>query len=210
MPKVISRSIVVTDQDDEVETVIRHHTYFCLCGKLAMVAEVDIQKLRRRKLDLARLMPSGIKHKLESAPGETVVIARDGGKERQHQEVCTRCQLPLAYRPRKDSDTLYIIDGSLLREDEDHSVPRAPGAGEAKSMRRNTKQVGKYTSVSMATTTEAEEAALEAEELGRNYDANAKVIEMMLGRSAAGMKRDAMEKSKGEKAAKRRKGTLLA
>jgi hypothetical protein len=48
------------------------------------------------------------------------------------------------------------------------------------------------------------------QELGRNYDANAKVIEMMLGRSAAGMKRDAMAKAKAEKPTKRRKGTLLA
>eukprot|EP00037_Helgoeca_nana_P016153 m.151840 g.151840 ORF g.151840 m.151840 type:complete len:213 (-) comp23367_c0_seq2:182-820(-) len=212
MPKVISRSIIVTDQDDEVEALTRHHTYFCLCGKLAMVAEVDVHTLAQRKLDGARLVPTSAKFKLESAAGPTVVIARDGGKERQHQQVCTRCQLPLAYRPRKDSDAVYIIDGALLREDEDHSVPRAPGAGESASsaMRRNTKQVGKYTSVSMATTTAEEEAALESQELGRNYDANAKVIEMMLGRSAAGMKRDAMAKAKAEKPTKRRKGTLLA
>jgi hypothetical protein len=90
-------------------------------------------------------------------------------------------------------------------------VPRAGGAGAAAlTERRNTKSAGKFTSVSMATTTAAEEAELEKLEAGTNYDANARVIEMMLGRSAAGMKRDAMEKAAKEKPEKRRKGTLLS
>eukprot|EP00038_Savillea_parva_P003740 m.129605 g.129605 ORF g.129605 m.129605 type:complete len:211 (-) comp11269_c1_seq2:2589-3221(-) len=209
MPKVISRSIVVTDQDDEVEQMARHHTYFCLCGKLAMVAEFDLSELPRRKLDKARLLPAGGKYKLESNAGGSQLIARDGGKERQHLRVCGRCHLPLAYQPRKDSSSLYVIDGALLREDEDHEIPRAGAVDGTAAMRRNAKSAGKHTSVTMATTMAEEEAQLESQELGRNYDANAKVIEMMLGRSAAGMKRDAMEKAKTEKPAKRRKGTLL-
>lgn len=46
-------------------------------------------------------------------------------------------------------------------------------------------------------------------ELESNYDANAKVIEMLLGRSKAGKKRDEMEGDKAKGDAKRRKGTLL-
>lgn len=82
--------------------------------------------------------------------------------------------------------------GSLLREDEDHSVPRAPGAGEAKSMRRNTKQVGKYTSVSMATTTEAEEAALEAVRFGhKSTRFHANIFALVLsGRARSQLRRE--------------------
>ena len=41
MPKVISRSIVVTDNQDEQEIEQnRLHTYYCLCGVMILISGV--------------------------------------------------------------------------------------------------------------------------------------------------------------------------
>ena len=52
--------------------------------------------------------------------------------------------------------------GALLREDEDHEIPRAGAVDGTAAMRRNAKSAGKHTSVTMATTMAEEEAQLES------------------------------------------------
>eukprot|EP00041_Stephanoeca_diplocostata_P021757 m.513221 g.513221 ORF g.513221 m.513221 type:complete len:232 (-) comp21903_c0_seq7:2511-3206(-) len=230
MPKVISRSIIVTDQEDEVEAELaRHHVYYCLCKQMVMIADVEINGLPGRKFDGARLLPPSTKYKLESREGDVVCLKRGEGKERQYRQTCKYCPLPIAYTAEKGGNKLYILDGALVKQDEPIKLRNpdgkqkelvvAPLAASSKddagqeetsvTMRRHTKSAGKFSSVSVATTSEAEEKALESRELESNYDANAKVIEMLLGRSKAGKKRDAMEGDKAKADAKRRKGTLL-
>ena len=75
--------------------------------------------------------------------------------------------------------------------------------------RRRPRQDGKFSSVSVATTTEAEEEELESRELGANYDVNARVIRMMLERSnGTGGKRGGEGHGGGEEK-RRRAGTLF-
>ena len=67
-----------------------------------------------------------------------------------------------------------------MKEDERSKIKNDNhNAGATINQKRQSKTVGKFSSVSVATTTEAEEAELESRELGANYDANASVIEML-------------------------------
>ena len=98
---------------------------------------------------------------------------------------------------------------AFLRENEKSGV-QASAAGSASSMAKlktHAAQEGKFGSVSVATTTEAEEEELESRELGANYDVNARVIEMMLQRSSGHNTKRARDQDEG--AAKRKRGTLL-
>lgn len=106
----------------------------------------------------------------------------------------------------------WSLVGAFLREDETSDVQQPGGAaGAGADQRRDAQALGKKaTSVSVSTTSRAEEAELESRELGANYDANASVIEMLLGRGKQGRMREEMEQRKEHQSAKRKRGTLLS
>eukprot|EP00040_Diaphanoeca_grandis_P021714 m.115908 g.115908 ORF g.115908 m.115908 type:complete len:217 (-) comp28462_c0_seq2:88-738(-) len=215
MPKVISRSIVVTDTDNDAEAEQKKvQIYYCLCKKMLLVSSVALDTLSRRRVDNSLYFPSSVKFKLKSKDGPTVCIKRPGGKERQHRLLCPNCGLQTAYKGAKDSKDLYILNGALIKIDEDATVapPGMGGGGQGQNqimIQRNETQTGKKTSsVSVATTSHEEEMQLEARELGANYDANARVIQMLLEKKPPGQKR---KETQGEETTqpKRRKGTLF-
>eukprot|EP00039_Didymoeca_costata_P010695 m.144708 g.144708 ORF g.144708 m.144708 type:complete len:211 (+) comp14929_c0_seq3:157-789(+) len=210
MPKVISRSVVVTDDRDEQEIEqSRLHSYYCLCGRLALISEIALERMPERKTDNSRCTRTSSKFKLKAVPGKTVLIERNRngkvGRERQDRLNCESCGLPLAYKSSPEDDKIYFIDGSLLLQDEKSTVKIEAAPLNKILQRRSTKEAGKVSSVSVATTTESEEAELEARELGANYDANASVINMLLKRQGHGKGKD-----KDDRNRKRKAGTLLA
>lgn len=195
----------MTDQDNDSKKG-QLNVYYCLCKKLALACSgFELENLQKRKVDNARYVPPDVTYKLSHRPGPTVCLTRSRGKERQHRLLCVNCGLLLAYKPRLDSEDMYIVDGAVLRQDEEANISR--GDNQPVVPKRN--EIGatsKYGSVSVSTTTEEEEAEIESRELGANYDANASVINMLLNRG--GNKRSRVSKEK-EEPIKRKKGTLL-
>lgn len=175
------------------------------------MAEKKLDELPLRKLDKARYLAENEHFKLIAVDGPTICIKRGNAKERQYRMKCKNCGLPLAYKSRPVCEDLYIMDGALLQEDEKSGISSTAsttaGANVGKAQ-RHSEERGKFSSVSISTTTEAEEAELDSRELGANYDANASVIEMLLGRSEMGMMGKRLGTDQAAIGAKRRKGTL--
>lgn len=77
------------------------NVYFCLCcGESALILGPGIQltSLPRRKTDGATVLERGTTvFKLNSRPGETKLLRRDKGYERQYRMNCWNCGVPIAY-----------------------------------------------------------------------------------------------------------------
>lgn len=57
MPKVISRSIVVTDNQDEQEIEQNKlHTYYCICGVLCFIAGAQPMRSPGRKVRKCKII----------------------------------------------------------------------------------------------------------------------------------------------------------
>jgi len=238
MPKVISRSIVVTDQNrDEDEEKSRLNVYFCICGSMTLISVTPLESLPKRKVDSARYIDSKIQYKMKNMKdGPTVFLKRDSGKEQQCRKLCKRCGLLIAYVCEPETDKMYLVDGALLREDErpdaaslgrsdETALDAVPSAGGAAAAAAGGAGVGAMdadgevsltedgsvpTGATGTVTTSARDEDLEIEkrELSANFDVNAQVIEKYIGRNKQGRQRDEMEQTLAAKKRTKR-GTLL-
>jgi hypothetical protein len=158
-----------------------------------------LETLPKRKIDNATYVDGGTKFKLKSKDGPTVFVKREGGKERQDRKMCKKCGLLVAYVCDPKTDKMYLVAGSLLREDEkpsnatfgrsaqDAGLEAVPelnpdGSGGAAAGGSAGGAAGANNETVFGSEMVDEELA-EANQLAKNYDSNAEVIEKMIGRS---------------------------
>eukprot|EP00124_Ichthyophonus_hoferi_P001292 Ihof_evm8s63 gene=Ihof_evmTU8s63 len=168
MPKVISRSVVVTDgpgRDGEVtkeETPL--YVYYCICGHLALILDCNMDILPKRKIDGSTVLELASHFNRTSCmDGDLVKIKREKGVERQQRMVCKNCKLFLFYRQGKmrgqktketDNRLLYIVKGSVFHN-------KANVVQEVKKVRKQPKvdhsEFGKNSTTTVSTVEEEEE-----------------------------------------------------
>ena len=214
MPKIISRSVVCTDNEDhEVYGEKPLYTYYCLCGQMLLILDCTVDRLPLRKRDKARVIDK-IKHAHRISNVETddtVYLRWEEGIEQQIREKCSRCGLPVYYQHTETKNNIrFILKGALVSESESsfksNIYSKTEKPKEVKLV-KHTKNMGKFSSVTVSTMDEDEDA-LEAREIADSYAANAKVIEKQLERKGMVAKRKSLQTVDDIKA-KIKKGTLI-
>ncbi|KAF9076762.1 hypothetical protein BDP27DRAFT_1442147 [Rhodocollybia butyracea] len=126
MPKVVSRSAVSSSTNAQLtaSSAAALCVYYCICGEFILVIDKNLNALPRRHSDKATIVrcqdsesAAARVFKLNAAEGESVLIERNGGHERQYRFSCPRCTLPVCYQstppPAKSGPFLYILAGAL-------------------------------------------------------------------------------------------------
>ncbi|KAH8335919.1 hypothetical protein KR074_006044 [Drosophila pseudoananassae] len=164
--------------------------------------------------------------------------SRGNAIEKQYRYKCRSCNLPLYYRHSPDSNVTFVMFNSLIRNKGDKPLTKIlsssaepksktsssaqPGtgavgedsgivdaSGKKVMVTRHTKNMGKFSSVTVSTIDE-EEDEIEAREIADSYANNARIIEKQLQRKG-GKLSDVGIKGKTEDAPpqKKQRGTLL-
>lgn len=119
-------------------------TFYCsFCGHYAIIVDCDIGKLPKRGSDGSFVLDE-TKHvfKRQMNDGQTKVIRRDKGVEKQYRFHCKECDLPLCYRsaPKdKDSKYSYFIKDALTN-DPKTVVQKVKEVEQAQAVLRSAKQ----------------------------------------------------------------------
>lgn len=169
-----------------------------------------LEKLPLRKVDGARVLDPKINaHKITTAEHpEKVYIKREQGIEAQKRFKCKKCSLPLFYRCENPSIT-FIISKALRAKAETVETAKIIQSQQNKVfIKKHTKNMGKFSSVTVSTTIEDEEDEVAEKEIADSFAANAKIIEKQLERRMAKKLRNAEAEEEGSKPKKPR-GTLL-
>jgi len=214
MPKVISRTIVCSDSRDKEEYKDTSESlvpYFCLCGQVALILDCDIKKLPLRPLDGARVVDAAHHaHKLRCEEKDIVYLKREKGLERQHRYNCKRCGLWLFYRNEKKKKITFIVDGAVSKGKADSIDPSPLTKPQPKKkimVKKHTKEMGKFGSVTVSTV-EDEEEEIEAAEIASSYAQNARIISAQLNKRRTAQQK-AVDDEVAATRAKRPRGTLI-
>lgn len=131
MPKVVSKSFVVSDTRDkeeynDVSTAV--YVYYCLCGQLALILDTTLENLPLRRIDHARVIDSKIHaYKLSCTEGDEVFLRREKGVERQFRQKCKSCGLWLFYNHvKKDVKITFVVDGALVLQKDPGNLKSSP------------------------------------------------------------------------------------
>lgn len=213
MPKVVSRSIVCSDTKDQEEyrEAKPLHTYYCLCGQLALIVDCTTSRLPLRPTDGARVLDMAKHaHKLTADTDDTVVLQRPTGLEKQYRLRCKKCSIPIYYRHQPDSNVTFIMEGALTNTPSEGTVAEVSkqltiAQPEKIMVTKHTKNMGKFSSVTVSTIDE-EEDEIEAREVADSYANNARIIEKQLERKGMNKRQAETPTTSTEK---RVRGTLI-
>ncbi|KAH8276046.1 hypothetical protein KR026_001722 [Drosophila bipectinata] len=164
--------------------------------------------------------------------------SRGNAIEKQYRYKCRSCNLPLYYRHSPDSNVTFVMFNALMRNKGDKPLAKilstssesksktssstqggtaavgedsgiVDASGKKVMVTRHTKNMGKFSSVTVSTIDE-EEDEIEAREIADSYANNARIIEKQLQRKG-GKLSDVGIKGKTEDAPpqKKQRGTLL-
>lgn len=189
MPKIVSRSIACTDSKNEEEYNDEKNlnVYYCICGQMSLILDCNLDRLPLRPRDKARVIDGEKRvyklHIAESTEENIVYLRRENGIEKQFRYNCKRCDLPIFYKHKSDSNVLFVIQGALRYRPRDVQT-RTPASHDNKKVMvtKKTRDMGKFSSVTVSTVDEEEEE-IEAREVADSYAQNAKVIEKQLERT---------------------------
>lgn len=206
MPKVVSRSIAVSDSRDHHGSDLK--VYYCVCGQHSLIIDTAISTLPLRETDGSRVIDfNKHTHRIKVADEEEVVyIRRTDGVEKQFRKKCKSCGVPLFYRHETRDDILFCFKGALVfnrtndtrrQTFRDFGIPKM-----------RTREMGKSSSTTVSTVDEEEEE-LEAKEAADSYSQNARIIEKQMERKGIPFKKPRTETDQEEQEDRRKKGTLL-
>jgi len=214
MPKVVSKSIVCSDQKDQEEQEERPlNVFYCYCGSMALILDCALEKLPLRPRDGARVIDgSKHAHKLTCDNEEVVYIKRAEGIERQYRKKCKKCPLILFYQHEAKSNVVFVFKGALTKTANTANANALVNAQvkERKVMvTKLTKNMGKFSSVTVSTIDE-EEDEIEEREVADSYATNAKIIEKQLERKGMMKRKDETDQvTQVAQEKKKQRGTLL-
>lgn len=212
MPKVVSGSVVVSDAKDQQEYSEDKPliVYYCLCGQMAVIIDCTMEKLPLRRRDGARVIDgSRHAHRLVCDPDETVFIRRPGGIEKQTRKKCKKCGLLLFYQHNPVSNVVFVVKGSVVLSGGKSVAQQVDEKPKERVMiTRHTKNMGKFSSVTVSTIDE-EEDEIEAREVADSYANNARIIEKQLERKGMNKRKSSFTSEEGSTSTKQVRGTLI-
>lgn len=223
MPKIISKSIVCSDNTKERDDRYTHEeteeklkTFFCICGQLSLILSEPekgnknvsiLDRLPLRKVDGSRVLDSTkIAYKITCNLDnpEKIYIKRVQGIEMQKRFLCKQCKLPLFYTFDNPAVT-FIISKSLKTKSDTADGSKSLASQNKVFVKKQVKNLGKFSSVTVSTI-EEEDDEINEQEIKAAFETNAKIIEKQLVRR----KQKAKETQEDEATkVKKPRGTLL-
>lgn len=212
MPKIISRSLVCNDKNQEFNDNERAlQIYHCLCGELCLIMDKSLDSLPFRKRDKSRVIDSSnCKFKLKvSEEKETIYLKRGDNVEKQLRQKCKSCGLLILYKTDQRDDIVFLVDGSIAEQlNADQSNQKYNNRNDNRKLYRN--DSGKFGSVTVSTIDEEHEE-IEAKEASDSYELNSRIIQKQLEKSMPTNKRTIQpEEPIISNEFKRPKGTLIS
>ncbi|KAI6175039.1 STING ER exit protein [Aphelenchoides bicaudatus] len=207
------REVQITDEQDKEEVFVKPlYTFYCHCGKMAMICDTPLKRMPLRRRDNARVVdPRFSVAKFFGEKGDTVYIRRPEGLEQQYRLICKECNVPLFYQHPFSNNIHFIFDNALLTSSETGGVSGKNEEDRFKKvvMTKHVKNQGKVGSVTVSTMEEHEDE-IEAREALESYTSNARVVEMQMKRRGMIRKKLAgVEETTESSEKKRKRGTLL-
>lgn len=129
---------------------------------MALILDCPLEALPLRKVDGARVI-DGIHHanKITCEKDSTIFVNRgEKGVEQQIRFKCKRCNIPIYYKHFPDSNVTFIIKKSIVKSKNDNPTTdvykKIPQPAKV-MVTRHTKNMGKFSSVTVSTIDEEED-----------------------------------------------------
>lgn len=184
MPKVVSRSIICTDQKAEHQDESPFTPYYCWCGQIGLILDCKIHKLPKRKRDGAMVIDSR-KHNFKLSCIDSKRMLRDEDVsyvkwsddeiEKQFRLKCKKCNLWVFYKHSKDSKIVFIVNKAMNNRPKNPMLATRLASSSNEALQSRSKMV-------TISTFEEEEAEIEAKEVASSYELNSTLIQQALNK----------------------------